>query len=259
VSWPQGVDSDRQGNIWIANCGNNTVTRYARGDPAAFAGLSNLGIAKPFDIGFNRSGQAFVTGNGSPFAVAMLNPDGTPTRKSPITGGGLNEPLGIAPDSAGNMWVANSALVSIPCPRGIPKSNGAGSVGLIDSHGTPRRKPFTGGGLTHPWGIAVDGNDNVWTSNFVGQRVSELCGIKPMRCPPGTRTGQPLSPRSGYGFDGLVRNTSVEIDPSGNVWITNNWKLRPLPRKNPGGYQMVVYIGVAGPLRTPLIGTPRAP
>jgi hypothetical protein len=259
VSWPQGVDSDRHGNIWIANCGNNTVTRYANGNPAAFASLSNLGIAKPFDVGFNRLGQAFVTGNGPPFAVAMLNPDGTPTRKSPITGGGLNEPLGIAPDSAGNMWVANSALVSVPCPRGILKSNGAGSVGLIDSHGTPRRTPFTGGGLTHPWGIAVDGNDNVWTSNFVGQRVSELCGIKPVHCPPGIRTGQPLSPPSGYGFDGLVRNTSVEIDPSGNVWITNNWKLHPLPLKNPGGYQMVVYIGVAGPLHTPLIGTPRAP
>ena len=30
----------------------------------------------------------------------------------------------------------------------------------------------------------------------------------------------------------------------------------PLPRKNPGGHQMVVYIGVAGPLQTPLIGPP---
>jgi hypothetical protein len=30
-----------------------------------------------------------------------------------------------------------------------------------------------------------------------------------------------------------------------------------LPQQNPGGYQMVVYIGLAGPLRTPLIGPPR--
>ena len=29
------------------------------------------------------------------------------------------------------------------------------------------------------------------------------------------------------------------------------------PRRNPGGYQMVVFIGLAGPLRTPLIGPPK--
>jgi hypothetical protein len=50
----------------------------------------------------------------------------------------------------------------------------------------------------------------------------------------------------------------VEVDPSGNLWITNNWKRTPLPRKNPGGYEMVVYVGVAGPVRTPLIGPPSA-
>lgn len=75
-------------------------------------------------------------------------------------------------------------------------------------------------------------------------------------CPPGTGTGQPISPPMGYGFNGLTRNTGIQIDPSGNVWIANNWKNFPLPDKNPGGYQMVVYIGLAGPLRTPLIGPP---
>ncbi len=245
------------GNIWTENCGNNTVTIYSHGHPGAATSLIGLGLAKPFDLAFNLRGQAFVTGNGPPYAVAVLNADGTPTAGSPITGHGLNRPLGVASDTAGNMWVADSALVSVPCPKGILKSTGAGNVLMISSSGVPRRNPFIGGGLTHPWGIAVDGNDNVWVSNFVGQRVTELCGIETRRCPPGTRTGQPISPRSGYGFDGLVRNTSVEIDPSGNVWITNNWKLHPQPLKNPGGYEMVAYVGVAGPLRTPLIGPPR--
>ncbi|MGH3183122.1 MAG: hypothetical protein ACRDOH_23820 [Streptosporangiaceae bacterium] len=40
----------------------------------------------------------------------------------------------------------------------------------------PSPEPFSGGGLTIPWGIAVDGNDNVWVANFGGQRVSEFCG-----------------------------------------------------------------------------------
>ncbi|HEX5194429.1 MAG TPA: hypothetical protein VFW09_16660 [Solirubrobacteraceae bacterium] len=255
VSWPQGTVSDRHGNIWIANCGNDTVTRYAHGNPDAFTSLGGLGISKPFDVAFNTRGQAFVDGNASN-SVAMLNPDGTPAR-TPITGGGLNQPLGIAADTGGNIWVANSATVGIPCPNGSIKHTGEGSVTLIHSNGRVDRTPLTGGGLSTPWGIAVDGNDNVWVANFSGRRVSELCGIRPAKCPPGVRTGQPISPASGYGFNGLQRNTSVQIDPTGNVWITNNWRLLPRPFENPGGYHMVVYIGVAGPLKTPLIGPPR--
>ena len=40
--------------------------------------------------------------------------------------------------------------------------------------------------------------------------------------------------RSGYGFDGLVRNTGVAVDLSGNVWLANNWKNVPI-QTNPGG------------------------
>ena len=257
ISWPQGTVSDRQGNIWIANCGNSTVTRYTDGDPDAFASFGGLGIEKPFDIALNGRGQAFITGNGSN-TVAMLNPDGTPTSRSPITGGGFDKPLGIAADSHGNMWVSNSAQVAVPCPDGDLTRTGRYSVSLISSHGVPRPKPFTGGGLAMPWGIAVDGNDNVWVANFAGKRVTQLCGVDTSRCPPGARTGDGISPSKGYGFDGLQRNTSVQVDPSGNVWITNNWKTAAMPAKNPGGLHMVVFVGAAGPLRTPLIGPPVA-
>ena len=44
VSWPQGTVSDRRGNIWIANCGNNSVTRYAGGNPSASSSIQGLGI-----------------------------------------------------------------------------------------------------------------------------------------------------------------------------------------------------------------------
>jgi sugar lactone lactonase YvrE len=257
ISWPQGIVSDTAGNIWIANPCNDGVTRYISGNPRTFATNRYPGIGKPFDIAFNTRGQAFVTANHSD-AVAMINPDGTLARP-PITGGGLHAPLGIAADSHGNMWVSNSALVDIPCQRGggITSNPGPGSVTFINGSGVPAAQPFTGGGLTTPWGVAVDGHDNVWVANFGNRRVSELCGTNPANCPAGTRTGQPISPSTGYGFDGLTRNTGIQIDPSGNVWIANNWKNFPDPSGNPGGYQMVVYIGVAGPIRTPLIGPPR--
>ena len=35
IEWPQGTVSDPDGNIWIANCGNGTVTKYPDGNPDA--------------------------------------------------------------------------------------------------------------------------------------------------------------------------------------------------------------------------------
>ena len=83
ISFPQATLSDRGGNIWIANCGNGTVTRYPHGNPAAAQNMSGLGLEEPFGIAFNRKGKAFVTGIRSS-TVAMLNKDGTPTAGSPI-------------------------------------------------------------------------------------------------------------------------------------------------------------------------------
>jgi hypothetical protein len=94
-------------------------------------------------------------------------------------------------------------------------------------------------------------------ANFGKQRVSQFCGLRPRTCPPGTDTGEAISPDgTGYGFDGLVRNTGLAVDPSGNVWVANNWLNKPV-QSNPGGHEAVVFVGIAAPQRTPLIGPPQ--
>lgn len=263
ISWPQGTVSDRAGNIWIANCGNDSVTRYPNGVPLPNTNLGAVGLQRPFGIAVNASGTAFVASNGNS-SVVVLGPDGRPTAASPVTGSGLDRPLGIAVDSRGYVWIANSAKIVPPCKGGSLTIEGGpqqGSVTLLGPDGTPaRRRPIEGAGLLTPWGVAIDGDDIVWVANFSGQRLSQLCGTRPRRCPPGKRrTGASISPpRSGYGFDGLVRNTGVAIDPSGNVWLANNWKQAAF-QTNPGGYQIVVYLGLAEPIKTPLIGPPQRP
>jgi len=265
IDAPQGVVSDRKGNIWIANCGNSSVTRYPRGNPFAATNIGKLRtrLAAPFDVAVNRAGYAFVTGNGSS-SVAILRPDGTPAANSPVRRHGLHRPMGIATDSRGYMWVANSGKVVMAfCPAAARFEGGPtrGSVVLLKPNGEPvRRKPFFGAGMKIPWGIAVDGNDTVWVANFGGQRLSQVCGTRPKLCPPGKRrTGASISPAgSGYGFDGLARVTGAQVDPSGNVWLANNWKQKPI-QTNPGGYQLVAYLGVAAPIKTPLIGPPERP
>lgn len=247
ITWPQGTKSDQDGNIWIANCENSSVTVYRDGDPQHAQEITGVGLEKPFAVAHNNEGDAFVTGVQSN-NVVMLQPDGTPAPGSPISGGGINRPMGIIADSEGNQWVANSGLVDLPCPALDGTGSGGGSVTLITKDGQlASPTAFTGGGLTVPWGIAVDGNDNVWVANFAGKRVSQFCGLKPATCPPGKATGDPISPGTGYGSDGLVRNTGVVIDPSGNVWLANNWKEVPI-QTNPGGYEMVAYVGLAAPV-----------
>jgi DNA-binding beta-propeller fold protein YncE len=277
ISWPQAVASSRKGDIWIANCGNDSVTHYPRGLATSAQSITGLGLEKPFGLAVGRGGRAFVSGLISS-TVAVLNPDGTPTALSPVAGRFLSNPMGVATDSRGNAWIANSGMVDIPCPPPAePSLEGhGGSIALLDHEGRPTarevsRGAFTGGGLTIPWGIAVDGADNVWVANFAGRRLSHFCGARPRNCPPGLETGEPISPSRGYRFDGLARNTGVAVDPSGNVWLANNWKRDPLVpvevepgvtklvAQNPGDFQIVAFVGLASPVRTPLLGPVRSP
>lgn len=274
IDMPQGMATDRDGNVWVNNCGYETtpggnvssVTRIEDGNPAKATNFTGIGTDEGFGIAINHRGWVFAGGNRSD-SVAIIKPDGTPAPGSPVTTGGIKAPMGLASDSRGYVWVANSQSVDPPCPPPVdPKPSSTGTLTLLGLDGQPVRKlPFRGGGLRMPWGVTVDGNDNVWVGDFSGGRISQFCGTRPNTCPVGKRrTGMAISPRGGYGFEGLVRITGVAVDPSGNVWAANNWKRDPAaPTKdgvlllNPGGYQIVAYIGAAAPIKTPTIGTPR--
>ncbi|NLT06909.1 MAG: hypothetical protein GXY03_11455 [Solirubrobacterales bacterium] len=261
IYYPQGTVSDANGTIWVANCGNGKVTRMPGDRPHTAVGY-DVGLEEAFDIAIDHRGQVYATGLGNS-SLAMLDNSGAPLPGSPLGPRelGLNRPMGIAADSRGNMWIANSGLINLPCPKAtFDFESVGGSLSLLGADGTAVTRgedgAFTGGGLTVPWGIAVDGNDNVWVSNFFGRRISQFCGVTARGCRPGGETGDAISPRgTGYRFDGLTRSTAVQIDPAGNVWATNNWKLVPI-QANPGGYEIVAFVGAAAPLRTPLIGPP---
>jgi len=261
VNWPQGTVAHPSGDaVWVANCNDGRLVRMPTDAPNT-ATAYDVGLAQAFDIAIDRQGLIYATGLGND-RLAIVRPDGTPIPGSPLqtTDAGLDRPMGIAADSAGNMWISNSARMTLPCPDVSPRPRGTPSVSLVAAGGRPvttGAAGFTGGGLTIPWGIAVDGNDNVWVANFAGQRISQFCGVPARGCRPGSTTGDPISPDgTGYFFDGLVRLTGLQVDPSGNLWVANNWKRVPDAAANPGGYQVVVYPGAAGPVRTPLIGPP---
>jgi sugar lactone lactonase YvrE len=244
LSWPQGIELDREENLWIANCGNDTIAMYPKGDPKKAKSFTDLGLTAPFAIVDNGT-HLFATGTVNN-AVAVFGRDGTAVADSPLTG--FDRPMGIASDQDGNVWVANSGGISLPCPERVAEGRGTPSVTMISPDSATVSTPYTGGGVTLPWGIATDGDGNVWVANFSGQRVSEFCGADASSCPRDLTTGEAISPDdTGYAFDGLTRSTGIAIDLSGNVWVTNNW-LTVAEQTNPGGHQIVAFVGAAAPV-----------
>ena len=84
---------------------------------------------RPFDIAIDHLGRAWVTGNGSD-SVVVLDQAGRPVLNSPIKPRGIQKPMGIATDSRGNMWVANSGIVEVRC------DNNANKLPLMETGGT---------------------------------------------------------------------------------------------------------------------------
>lgn len=277
LSWPQGMDIDATGTVWTANCKSDTVTFYPGGDPRRAGTVSKheLGLDMPFDV-VDNGRSLFVSGMLND-GVQMLGYDGSRREGSPGSDSTLfANPMGLATDATGNVWVANSDKVVLPCPF-VPGSKsrsidigdvidaqfddtgvylGAvddasypylGSVAMISPDGSDAVR-YEGGGTTLPWGIATDGDGNVWVANFAGKRLSHFCGAQPSTCPPGATTGASISPDiTGYYFDGLVRNTGVAVDQSGTVWLANNWLEIPY-QTNPGGHEIVAFLGLAAPV-----------
>ena len=254
VKGPFHLAVDQQDRIWVTNSGSNTVTRFPASDPG-HAEQITVGYA-PRAVAIDGLGNAWIANTvGHPTtkeALALVESKLKAKIESPF------ENSASKADAAAKMWIdLFELLVKYP----------GGDVSMVRPDGTVL-PPFDGGkSIIGPWGIAIDGDDNVWVANSIGRSVTQLCGARPANCPPGMKTGDPISPPGGY-IGGLQIITDVAVDPAGNLWVANNWdrpdegfKQVPDPAQSTrfGGNGTVVFFGVAKPVRTPLIGPPRQP
>lgn len=254
VKMPFHLAVDQQDRIWVTNSGSNTVTRFPASDP---------GKAEEIKVGFGPHGVA-IDSLGNAWVVNSVGHPDTIEKLALVEAKlkswveGLVEDSASKADADAKMWIdLFELLVKYP----------GGDVSLVRPDGTVLPPFDAGKTINGPWGITIDGNDNVWVANAMGHSVTQLCGARPANCPPGMKTGDPMSPAGGY-IGGLQIITDVAVDPAGNVWVANNWDRPDEGFKNVpdpalatrfGGNGTVVFFGLAKPVRTPLIGPPRQP
>jgi hypothetical protein len=269
----QGTVSDKQGNIWLASYGNDGVQIFPHGDPFTSYPLYQDANLSPFDIRLDDDGSGWVVYTGSSAVSKFTRTDNGLQRQFTVPVGADSQPKGLAVDSQGNAWVSAGA---------------DSAVYAFDKNGHPLGR-FAGGGIAGPWGAAVDSDDIVWAANFGELKperrkygVSALCGATISKCPFGLGFGDPISPQTGYtlpsggdqvllhngkplydplpmkSFQPLMRLTAAHPDAAGNLWVTNNWKpdFTVDLLSNPGGDGMVVFVGLAAPVKPLLHSAP---
>jgi len=251
VKAPFHLAIDQQDRIWVTNSGSKTVTRFPAKDP---------GKAEQFEVGYAPRAIA-IDSRGNAWVANTVGHPGTAEKlafveaklkaKAESLIGSMSEDERTAKE-----WIGlYDILTKYP----------GGDVSLLRPDGTVLGPFDAGKSIIGPWGIAVDGNDTVWVASSTGRSVTQLCGVRLAACPPGFKTGDPISPSGGY-VDGLQIITDVAIDPAGNVWVANNWNrpdegFKEVPTEalstRFGGNGAVVFFGLAKPVRTPLIGPVR--
>jgi hypothetical protein len=198
---------DSAGNFYIADSGNNVVRKVAAatGVITTFAGCCET---------TGGPGTGSYTGDGGPATSATMN-----------------DPTGVAADSAGNLYIADEANEVI---RKVAASTGiittvAGVRFAIGDSGDGG--PATSAAIAFANGVAVDSAGNFYiasTGNCVVRKVTVSTGIITTVAGKFVNNGSNGNEDCGYSGDGgpatgaeLNEIYGIALDSSGNIYIAD--------------------------------------
>lgn len=226
LNFPIAVAFDTSGVAWVVNYGDSHITLLSSNGSALSGtdGYTAADLKFPSAVATDSKCNAYVA-NQSSNTVTRVLADGS-AFTSFVVGQG---PASVAIDSADNVWSANFY---------------ANSVGLVSSQGTVLSgNGYTGGGLDAPRAIAVDGSGNAWAASEHGSSIAEFASAS------SASPGALLSPSTGWAADANFSEPySLAIDAAGNIWVSNY-----------ASNTLTELIGIAAPVKTPLLGPVRVP
>jgi streptogramin lyase len=290
----QGIITAPNGDMWALGVSKRQLLYFPKGDWKSGRIVCEGDSAEPcksftapFHLAIDQQDRIWVSD--SSFKVIRF-PAADPTKAVKFDVRSNNSGLNI--DSQGNVWVTNrfgAGLIGMAHMVDMAvhlksggvlsasdyltktmseQKGGSGSVTVLRPDGSEfPGSPFKGGGLPGPWAVVVDGNDNIWVSNFAmpASPIVQLCGVRTENCPPGFKTGDQISPPGGYVGGGLQLQTDIAVGPAGDVWAINNWQdidscypgATEALSTRCGGQGVVIFFGMAKPVRAPQIGPAR--
>ncbi len=278
----QGVGIAANGDVWIADAVKDQLLYFPGGRVKDGRVVPVKGLVSPFSIVIDAQNRVWV-GNALSNTIIRF-PAEDPSKAEAINAGGVSV-RGVALDSKGNVWTASLMNLDFPLPVIPPGSEimtqfqiagldifgyttptkPTGVIQMTRPDGShPAPNGFSGLPINVPWGLSIDGRDDVWFGNFYGRGVILMAGDDTKGHPAGTKAGDVIHQ---FQSASIQMITEVAVDPAGNVWAANNWNqqdavmayepARPTSTWG-GGSGITVIYGVAAPVKTPLMGQVRA-
>ena len=251
LNQPKSVAVDANGNVYIADAGNNVIEKVtpdgnlsviAGGGaltPSTVAGPATLvALNGPSGVAVDAAGNVYIADTGNNF-VEIVTPDGNlkviaggggtlpSTTSGPATSALLNGPRGVAVDTAGNVYIADTGNNFVEVVDFV-----SGHISLLAGGGgtTPQASQAsndwdghfglgTNIALNGPRGVAVDASGIVYiadTGNNVIERVTS--SILSVVAGGGTASPSPLGPAT---HKLLNAPNGVAVVPSGTLYIAD--------------------------------------
>jgi sugar lactone lactonase YvrE len=199
---------DKSGNIFVADTGNNrvrkitpqgTISTVAGNGTAGFSGDNGPAISAelnspsfgddPSGLAVDASGNLFIADFGNN-RIRKVTPQGIITTVAGSGGAGptgagssgdgglatsaqLNDPHGVAVDTSGNLFIADSGNCRIRkvTPQGIITTVAGNNCDTSLGDGGPA----ISAGLQLPWGVAVDASGNL----FIAENDNRIRKVTP--------------------------------------------------------------------------------
>jgi uncharacterized protein (TIGR03437 family) len=245
---PLGVAADSSGNLYIADTANNVVRKVtAAGAISTLAGNGTLGsggdgsaatsaqLNAPQGVAVDASGSVYIadTGNarirkvsttGAISTYAGSGTAGFAGDGAAATSAQLNLPIGLAFDSAGNLFIAdygNNVVRKVAAAGGVITTVAGNTVQSYGGDGQAATKASLNG----PQAVAVDNGGNLYIADSQNNRIRVVTPAGSISTVAGT--GLP-----GYTGDGhqatsaqIVSPSGLAVDYSGAVYITDSSSL----------------------------------
>ena len=245
---PLGVAVDSAGNIYIADTGNQRIRRVdTKGTITTVAGAGRSGyggdggpaakaqLSFPNDVAVDGAGNLYISDDGN-HRIRRVDTGGTITTvagtgrsgyggdRGPAVEARLDEPLAVAVDGAGNLYIADAAnhrIRRVDTKGTITTVAGTGRSGYGGDKGPAARAR-----LSTPSGVAVDGAGNLYIADYGDHRIRRVNALGIITTVAGTG-------EKGYSGDGgsavrarLDRPLGMTVDGAGNLYISDHGNQR---------------------------------